>query len=332
MIYAFKYRLPGTRLSCGSWSRRCLEQPEGKGFLISPFLPHSPRIFIPLELVCQLDTFSKALKENGEGSEFPFPAGSTSQNEYEENVRKIIRLEKEGKLVKCVAARCSVLNQGVDVDRLFDMLCSRYPNAFVFLFSTPLTGTWIGASPELLLENKEGKMRSTAIAGTRPAGPPGPWDSKNIEEQAIVSRYISKCFEGAGLVPEVSASDTLVAGPVEHLHTEIKAFAPDYTEIDHLLDALSPTPAICGIPRPEAAQAIANFENFDRAYYGGYCGPVYGTDDFNLYVNLRCGKLSLDKTAFYAGAGIMPESVPADEWAETERKIDTLKNIINQIL
>lgn len=65
-------------------------------------------------------------------------------------------------------------------------------------------------------------------------------------------------------------------------------------------------------------------ENFDRSYYGGFCGPYQNEGDFNFSVNLRSLRLTPAGCALYAGGGINEMSAPDDEWLETENKLSTL--------
>lgn len=328
MNYAFRYRLPGTTQILDGCSRNSQEQPQGSGFLIAPFIPHSPLIFIPKEQDCDAETFRQAVTVNGNGVSFPFPVESTTKDEHRSEIEEIIGLENEGRLTKAVASRCLVDDIRVDVEQMFRTLCQRYPDAFVFLFTTPESGTWIGATPELLLENKGGVMRTMALAGTRAAGTSGKWDMKNIREQAVVTDYIKGCFGRNGLEVLTDGPHTVQAGPVEHLRTEIKCYAPDTTDVLSLIDDLAPTPALCGMPRELAAETIARCERFERGYYGGFCGPWNTSDDFSLYVILRCARLSSDAVCLFAGGGIMPDSDPSAEWNETEAKLSTLRKLI----
>ena len=283
-IYAFKYRLPGATEFCNGMSDHCLEQPEGRGFVIAPFLPHSPMIFIPADRECESDTFSEALRLNGHGLCAPFPEASTTPDQLADEVETIKALEREGRLTKAVAARCLLQDAPVDINALFDSLCRNYPDAFVYLFSTPESGTWIGATPEVLLENDGKELHTMALAGTHRDNDTDDWDAKNRREH-----------------------DTL--------------------DVLQLIDTLAPTPALCGMPRELAAETIAQQEHFERAFFGGYCGPWNGYDSFSLFVTLRCAHIAPDRAVLYAGAGIMPESDPASEWAEIDRKLSTLTSL-----
>lgn len=326
-IYAFKYRLPGATEFCNGMSDHCLEQPEGRGFVIAPFLPHSPMIFIPADRECESYTFSDALRLNGRGLCAPFPEASTTPDQLADEVETIKALERDGRLTKAVAARCLLQNAPVDINVLFDSLCRNYPDAFVYLFSTPESGTWIGATPEVLLENNGKELHTMALAGTHRDNDSDSWDAKNRREHDVVTKYIMDCFTDFGLTPFADKPVTKMAGPVEHLMTRISVPASDTLDVLQLIDILAPTPALCGMPRELAAETIAQQEHFERSFFGGYCGPWNGYDSFSLFVTLRCAHIAPDRAVLYAGAGIMPESDPASEWAEIDRKLSTLTSL-----
>jgi len=70
-------------------------------------------------------------------------------------------------------------------------------------------------------------------------------------------------------------------------------------------------------------KAIKAYEDFERGYYGGFCGPVTAGGDFSFFVNLRSARILPDRLCVYAGGGIMKDSDPMSEWEETERKAQT---------
>ena len=95
------------------------------------------------------------------------------------------------------------------------------------------------------------------------------------------------------------------------------------------LDQLHPTPAVAGLPKGEALDFIVDREPLDRSFYGGYFG-LKCNEKSRYYVNLRCMQLFNKSYALYAGGGITKDSEPAAEWQETEAKMDTMKNVIQQ--
>ena len=166
-----------------------------------------------------------------------------------------------------------------------------------------------------------------ALAGTHRDNDTDDWDAKNRREHDVVTKYIMDCFTNSGLWPVADKPVTKMAGPVEHLMTRISVPASDTLDVLQLIDTLAPTPALCGMPRDLAAETIAQQEHFERSFFGGYCGPWNGYDSFSLFVTLRCAHIAPDRAVLYAGAGIMPESDPASEWAEIDRKLSTLTSL-----
>ncbi len=327
-VNRFKYRLPHSTEVISGGSERLLKG-FAKGFVIAPFAnPDDGMITIPHD-ICNPDS-----KFEAENSNIP---PSTSKEDYEKEVRFIINMLSDNR-GKIVAARTIRINSKIDLDATFDNLCSAYPDAFIFLFSTKSSGTWIGASPELLLR-KEGDFISTmALAGTRPLSDQEvEWDEKNSDEQAMVTEFIiDSLMRHCGTVT-AGKTFTKKAGSIEHICTPISAYMPpselaeEYEDsyisrLRQLLTDLSPTPALCGSDRHQALEVIRNLEKFPREMYGGFCGPndIDGVSAF--FVNLRSAKVSKDAIAIFVGGGITPLSSPEKEWQETELKSKTIIN------
>jgi isochorismate synthase len=81
----------------------------------------------------------------------------------------------------------------------------------------------------------------------------------------------------------------------------------------------------------KAMDDIRQTEKHSREYYTGFLGPTGIDDLMQLYVNLRCMKILDDRCVLYIGGGITQDSVPEDEWEETEIKADTLLSVLEQI-
>lgn len=266
---------------------------------------------------------------------FPFPVESTSENAHIKYVSSIIgRLRKrkaEGLACKTVAAKVKRVESTNSPEAIYMRLCEAYPSVFTFYVNDPRSGIWLGASPELLLRIRGRRITTMALAGTRPADSEGEWDSKNREEQAIVARFIADNLEKECTRVDIGKVYTRKAGPVEHLCCDIYAELPGNPDVDskleildEILSSLSPTPALCGFPSKEAFADIKELEGFERGYYGGYLGVIAENGDCDIFANLRSMRLEEGYAALFAGGGIMPESDPAAEWEETERKASTL--------
>ena len=220
----------------------------------------------------------------------------------------------------------------------FNRLCENYPAAFVSLVTIPEVGTWMGASPEAIIEIDENKLFTTvAVAGTQMrleelSLQEVAWKQKEIEEQALVSRYIINCFKKIRLREFIEVGPkTVVAGNLLHLKT---TFTVDMEETNFpllgsvMLDLLHPTSAVCGMPKQPAQQFIKEHETFDRKLFSGYLGPVNINKETHLFVNLRCMQIQSNQAILYAGAGVTEDSIPEKEWIETQLKCDTLLDVL----
>ncbi len=328
LVNWFKYRLPNATDAISGASESLIEG-LGKGFAIAPFLNSGDGLItIPYDYIPG--------NSDIQASDSPLPP-TTPQEDYFREI-KAIKDDLDGKRGKTVAARVIHLGISVDINATFNSLCQSYPDAFVFAFSTSETGTWIGASPELLLR-KDGDFLSTvALAGTRPISDDDEmWDEKNLDEQAMVAEFIIQSLTKHCGTVTAGKTFTKKAGPVEHICTPISAFMPptdlgdEYEEsysnrLRELLIELSPTPALCGSDREQSLELIEKYEKFQRELYGGFCGPndVDGTTAF--FANLRSAKVSKDAIAIFVGGGITPLSSPEKEWKETEYKSKTITN------
>ncbi len=274
----------------------------------------------------------------------PQPAPHTAtQAEYTALVARgvaAIEARTVGKVVSSRAA-CRPLPPGFDPLAAFEKLCQTYERAFVSLVSVPGVGTWLGATPEVLAEvTADGHFHTMALAGTQPLLPglrpqEAIWRQKEIEEQALVSRYIVNCFKQLRLREyQETGPRTTVAGELLHLRTDFEVDlknvpAPASLGTD-MLRLLHPTSAVGGMPRTAALEFLARHEGYDRAYYSGFLGPVNvaAPGVSRLFVNLRCLQLRAHEAILYAGTGLTVDSDPKREWEETEYKMRTIGAVL----
>ncbi len=284
------------------------------------------------------DIESRAMKPDAEGPKFYTQSLKSSVHAIDQEalytswVSKAIQSIQNTSLEKVVLARTYITRDTIDPIRFFSVLRKLYPHAFVSLISTPEYGTWIGASPELLLAvNEIHQFRTVSLAGTEPVNAnqdPVKWTEKEFEEQDIVSRYILNRIRNQGIDQiHIEGPYTHQAGNVYHLRTDITGSLNSRNgtvKTSKLVNILHPTPAVCGRPKQQALEFIHETEPFHRKLYAGFLGPVHLQDESRLYVNLRCLQLLENQAVVYAGAGITQDSVPSDEWTETTLKCETL--------
>lgn len=212
---------------------------------------------------------------------------------------------------------------------LFDALCEQYPDALVYLLSSRQCGTWIGASPEVLLETDDHYMYTMALAGTK-KNEAAEWTQKEVDEQQYVADFIVEELKECNVEDlHIVGPFDFHAGPVVHLRTDIAAQL-NGSSIWEVAKKLHPTPAVSGLPRKEAIALIHRHEPHDRSLYSGMIGFL--SDDFTrLFVNLRCGQIMQDKIYLYVGGGYTQLSDVEHEWQETENKSRTLLNVIEHL-
>ncbi len=333
MRYFYAYSLPGSSTTICGGADEIYEGIMENSFHISPFDSCISKPFsIPNHKTFEFEHLDM-LVENAEYSLSPykFPESPTNREQHTKEIAEIKSFINGNPRHKVIAAKAIIGNDRIAIRESFMNLREKRPDAFVFLFHSPQTGTWLGASPELLLSLNGNEFRTVALAGTRPAGSSGEWTKKNKEEQNIVENYILDIFRRNRLKTSVSAPRTRNAGNIEHLVTEFMACSDSGTpleEISDLLRDLSPTPALCGYPKAQAMEVIKRAEDFQRAYYGGFCGPVENNGNFVLYVILRSIWIVPQGWCMYAGGGITYLSDCVEEWDEAEKKAESVIGLL----
>ncbi len=266
---------------------------------------------------------------------------SESKEHFIRLVQDGIAAIEAGTLEKVVPARTKRISVSEDFDlaKAFLKMLEAYPNSFVNFFHIPQVGTWIGASPEVLIETKGDQFYTMALAGTQPASGENPlksaaWTQKEIEEQALVCRYIVDCFKKIRLREyDEHGPKTVIAGNLLHLRTDFRVDmqATGFPQLGSvMLDLLHPTSAVCGMPRKEAHEFLQANEDFDRSFFAGFIGPVNIQEETSIYVNLRTASLNGDFATLYAGAGVTEDSDPEKEWEETELKCQIIGKFIQK--
>ena len=213
----------------------------------------------------------------------------------------------------------------------FVKACNAYPRMMIYLCHTPVSGTWLGSTPEILLSGQAMNWNTVALAGTMPIEngiEPSEWSAKNQEEQAIVAEYVRKIVKKHGRKMMEKGPYTARAGQLVHLKTDFLFQLKETGFLGDLLKELHPTPAVCGLPKTEAYEFITANEGYDRRYYSGFVGWIAPEGHTDVYVNLRCMEIRSTEAKLYAGGGILPSSEVRSEWEETGEKMKTMRNLI----
>ena len=349
------YRLP--------WTDECrfvlqasgeVERPENieslngkKGFVMAPFRQSGehPLVLVRPEVTaCGWDEIGKALslpectdaiRAHRYMQRRPLPGlpEETGKRKYAEAFERFITPLREKRFQKLVLSRADTqaVSDGFSPLDAFLRACNSYPRMMNYLCHTPVSGTWMGSTPEILLSGYGSEWHTVALAGTMPMKEevmPTEWDSKNREEQGCVADYIRRIVGRFGDGMTEQGPYTARAGQLVHLKTDFSFLLKDTGGLGNLLQELHPTPAVCGLPKEEAFRFIQDNEGYDRSYYSGFIGWLDPEGHTDLYVNLRCMEIGSGRATLYAGGGILPRSEVGPEWEETGEKMKTMRRII----
>lgn len=306
-----------------------------EGFVIAPFQPSDE---CPVVLI-HPDERRVILLNGGKNSEGGLDenegiVGNGNSDEKEGYVRDFGCFHEQlqrGEFRKIVLARRSVQTTRLSAEALFVKACRMYPRLFVALVCSEASGMWLMATPEVLLQGSEGEYHTMSLAGTQKTEAPEvlEWPQKDREEQQYVTDYIEACIRTFSDDCRLQGPYTMKAAHLCHLRTDIHFRLPSDDVLGDVLEALYPTPAVCGIPKDPARRFILRHEHEPRRYYSGFVGMLSPRSDTHLFVSLRCMRLLPDGICeLYAGGGLLKESEMEKEWRETEAKMQTMMELV----
>ena len=309
---------------------------ETTGFVLAPFDTNNTWFCIP-------EKFSEKITLEVSGpsvlnTDTPFCKELSSDKEkHLEYVSEILEHIKNKTVEKVVATRKKEIPLTVfDLSELIRRIISMDTAAFRYVWFHPKTGIWCGASPEVLLECDGANFSTMALAGTQKITKDTcpTWGVKETFEQQLVTKAITTNLKKITTSLQVSSPTTQKAGSLYHIKTQIKgAFDNKQTSLAQIVSVLHPTPAVCGSPKDRAFSIIQELEGYDREFYTGFLGPLnLQSNTAQMYVNLRCMKISPTTATLYVGGGITLDSSPQLEWQETKNKMATMLSVLAPML
>lgn len=253
---------------------------------------------------------------------------------FEEQVAAALRSIDAADVSKVVLARRVVVQfeEPVDVPAVLHRLQELEPNTTVFAWRHGHR-SFLGASPELLVERIGSRVRSHPLAGTRPLDPDDRPESvfadlvasakDRAEHEAVVSAVVLALAPWCTSVDAASEPQMVQLRSVVHLGTPITGrlgLGPRRDALS-LAGALHPTPAVAGVPTGNALRIIAALEGDRRGCYAGPVGWVDSRGDGTYVVGIRSASIDENQAVLDAGVGIVAGSVPSHELAETTAKL-----------
>jgi len=242
---------------------------------------------------------------------------------------------RRGEMTKVVIARNIIVESSnpIDIHALLTRLRSSFGSSYRYSFEG-----FVGASPELLVAVNDGNISSHPLAGTtRRTGDPRTdaalaaellASAKNqIEHRVVVDMVHDTLLPWCSYLDEEPEASIVAVANVQHLGTHMSgALSQPGPNILDLVYALSPTPALGGHPQDAALKLISEHEGFDRGRYGGAVGWLDSRGNGTWAVAIRCAELSPDRRTarLFAGGGIVSDSDPHSELAETQAKLQAM--------
>ena len=260
-----------------------------------------------------------------------FGGGSLRADAWLAVVAEAVRRIGDGELEKVVLARdvTAASDEPVDVRWPLRRLAAQYPMCWTF----HVDGLF-GATPEMLVRRERGLVTSRVLAGTiRRSGDDArdlalaatlARSSKDLEEHEYAVRSVAEALErhcSSMLVPETPF--VLHLPNVMHLATDVAGVVHDADRVSslQLAASLHPSAAVGGTPTQQATRLIAQIEGMDRARYAGPVGWIDAAGDGEWAIALRSAEVDGTRVRLFAGCGIVADSDPRDELAESQAKL-----------
>jgi salicylate biosynthesis isochorismate synthase/menaquinone-specific isochorismate synthase len=258
---------------------------------------------------------------------------------YEQAVARAVQRIAENEFEKVVLAREVEVHAPVahDPAAVLGLLRQAFPSSFTYAVGRA-DATFIGATPELLIRREGQRASTVALAGSiRRSADPAVDDhlgeqllrsAKEREENAIVARRIVRTLMPCSVWVTAAPEPVVVkVANIQHLAAPIRAQLASSIDAVELAGRLHPTPAVGAEPM-SALNVIPALEGLDRGWYAGPVGWTDATGDGEFCVALRCALLRGTVATCYAGCGIVADSDPAAELAETEIKLQALLPVL----
>ena len=302
---------------------------------------------VPEQLAERMAARVAALRDDALPLLDPAPAGRfkiasvAPPEHYVEAVARAVERIRAGALEKVVLAREVAVHAPTphDAAAVFGVLRSAFGSCFVFCAGRG-ESAFVAASPELLVRREGLRASSVALAGSiRRSADPAVDDhlgeqllgsAKDREEQAIVTHRIGRALRPHAVWVAAPSEPTVIkVANIQHLATPIRAQLTHPISVVELAGLLHPTPAVGGEPFAVAEPLIPALEGIDRGWYAGPVGWTDANEDGEFCVALRCALLRGTEARLYAGVGVVRDSDPAAELAETEVKLGALLPVLS---
>ncbi len=281
----------------------------------------------------------RPLGDGRQPSSFELEAGLTPEVWRDEVVAVARNRIRDGEVKKVVLARELLLrtDQPVDQALVVDRLHRAFPTSIVFRVED-----FLGASPELLVQRHDDIVRAHPLAGTATRSSDPDRDRRQVadllrstkdrwEHQITIDWLLETLLPFCSFVDAEPEPTIVSLANVHHLGTRVEGrLSSPPTSVLDLVAALHPTPAVGGDPQGPALEMIAALERADRDCYAGPTGWVDAAGNGAFVVSVRSVTMKGHESRLFAGAGIVADSDPAAELAETRAKFQAVLSALVQ--
>ncbi|WEV73215.1 anthranilate synthase component I [Bifidobacterium sp. ESL0790] len=261
----------------------------------------------------------------------------TPKGEYEHAVEEAKRHIVDGDAFQIVVSQRLEVDSPADPFDVYRVLRTLNPSPYMYFFAlTDPQGRLfnvIGSSPETLIKVEDGHAMTFPIAGSRPRGATPEEDESLAKElladpkersEHIMLVDLSRNDLSRVCKPEtvavVSLMDIKRFSHIMHICSTVTGQVdPELSTFDVFTSAF-PAGTLSGAPKPRAIEIIDELEPADRGIYGGTVGYFDFSGNMDMAITIRTAFLRDHKAYVQAGAGIVLDSVPANEWQETRNK------------
>jgi anthranilate synthase component 1 len=262
----------------------------------------------------------------------PVPAGNFNQDEFESLVEKTKEYVRAGDVIQTVLSQRFEIPFAGDPIHLYRSIRAINPSPYMFLLEGEDFSV-VGASPEVHVRLQKGEVLIRPIAGTRPRGKTAQED-KLLEEELLADEkekaehlmLVDLARNDIGRVCEIGSIRAVEYMTIEryshvmHIVSEVLGKLSDDKNAFDLMRATFPAGTVSGAPKVRAMQIIAEQEKLQRNAYAGALGYFGFEGNHDSCIAIRTAMLSKGKIHLQAGAGIVADSVPANEYQETINK------------
>lgn len=290
-----------------------------------------------------LEKFSELKSETVHSQPSEISIGSVFKadnfSEWNDKSSKALELLESEEVNKLVLSRTNKFELKNPLSWYFviNKLNERFPDCYLF-FIKKNNSVFFGSSPEMFLKISDKNAEVESVAGSAARGEKKESDyelekflkssEKNHKEHLFVSEFITDILiQYSNSVRVVEEKQIRKLDNIQHLLTKISAELNSKEIIFELIDSLFPTPAVCGVPKEKAIHLIRKLETHDRGLYSGIVGIFDFNGNCELAVSIRSALVQDNQVTAFAGAGLVKNSNPKEEFVETNLKLKTILSL-----